>query len=44
MVKHEPELHTHVGNVGKQIGKQSQADQPEGIAYDDEGRPDQGLE
>ena len=40
MVKHEPELHTH---IGKQIGKQSEADQPERVDHDDKRRPDQGF-
>ena len=30
-------------HIGKQIGKQSQADQPEGLDHDDKRRPDQGF-
>jgi integrase len=30
-------------HIGKQIGKQSQADQPDGLDHDDKRRPDQGL-
>jgi hypothetical protein len=37
MVKHEPEPHTH---IGKQIGKQSNVDQPQGLKHDDEKLPD----
>ena len=30
-------------HIGKQIGKQSQADQPDGLDHGDKTRPDQGF-
>ena len=30
-------------HIGKQIGKQGQADQPEDLDHDDKRRPDQGF-